>query len=162
MGSRGRLFCVVLALSSFAMGQGASKADANTKQTGAGESAKPTLSALLEANVRTEWDAFQKKDKKVYGDLLADDFVAVEDDGQGTRTKAAVLGEIDRSNIYKYYLFAIKVIPLNPDAAQVTYELTMQFPLGAQNRLKRVLISELWIKRDGQWKQRYYQETRVK
>ena len=162
MGFRGGWFCVVLAVSSFAMAQAAPKADAKASQTSAGEPANPALSALLEANVKTEWDAFQKKDKKAYGHLLADDFVAVEDDGQGQRTKAAVLGEIDRSNIYKYYLFAVKVIPLNPDAAQVTYELTMQFPLGAQNRLKRVLISELWVKRDGQWKQRYYQETRVR
>jgi hypothetical protein len=120
------------------------------------------IAALLEANVKTEWDAFQKKDKKAYSDLLADDFVAVEDDGQGQRTKAAVLGEIDRSNIYKYFLFAFKALPLNPDAALVTYELTTQFPPSAQVRLKRVLISELWVKRDGQWKQRYYQETRVK
>jgi hypothetical protein len=162
MGFRGALFCAVLALSSLAIAQAAPKPDAKASQTGAGESAPSTLSALLEANVKTEWDAFQKKDKKAYGDLLADDFVAVEDDGQGTRTKVAVLGEIDRSNIYKYYLFAFKVIPLNPDAAQVIYELTMQFPLGAQVRLKRVLICELWVKRDGHWKQRYYQETRVK
>jgi hypothetical protein len=162
MGSRGGLFCVVLALSSFAMGQAAPTATPKASQTGAGESANSTLSALLESNVKAEWDAFQKKDKKVYGHLLADDFVAVEDDGEGTRSKAAVLGEVDRSNIYKYYLFAFTVIPLNPDAAQVIYELTMQFPLGAQVRLKRVLISELWVKRDGQWKQRYYQETRVK
>ena len=117
---------------------------------------------MLEANVKTEWDAFQKKDKKAYSDLLADDFVAVEDDGQGQRTKAAVLGEIDRSNIYKYFLFSFKALPLNPDAALVTYELTTQFPPSAQVRLKRVLIVELWVKRDGQWKQRYYQETRVK
>jgi hypothetical protein len=124
--------------------------------------AQSPLSALLETNVKTEWDAFQKKDKKAYGDLLADDFVAVEDDGQGQRTKASVLGEIDRSNINKYQLFAFNATPLNSDAALVTYELTMLFPLGAQNRLKRVLIVELWVKRNGLWKQRYYQETRVK
>jgi hypothetical protein len=160
MGFRGGWFCVVLALSSLALSQAAPKAAAKASQTD--ESAKASLSNLLESNVKTEWDAFQKKDKKAYGDLLADDFVAVEDDGQGMRTKTAVLGEIDRSNISKYYLFAFKTMPLNSDAAMVTYELTMLFPLGAQNRLKRVLISELWVKRDGQWKQRYYQETRVK
>jgi len=158
MGSRGGLFCVVLALSSLAMAQAAPKATASA----AGESARPALAALLEANIKAEWDAFQKKDKKVYGDLLADDFVAVEDDGQGMRTKTAVLSEIDRSNIYKYYLFAFKVTPLNSDAAHVTYEITMQFPPGAPVRLKRVLVSELWTKREGQWKQRYYQETRVR
>jgi hypothetical protein len=158
MGSRGGLFCVVLALSSLALAQATTKSPASTTPS----APKPTLSDLLETNVKTEWDAFQKKDKKAYSDLLVDDFVAVEDDGQGQRTKAAVLGEIDRSNINKYQLFAFNATPLNSDAALVTYELTMLFPLGAQNRLKRVLIVELWVKRGGQWKQRYYQETRVK
>jgi len=157
MGFRGGLFCVVLALSSLAMAQATKKA-----ASPATSPAKSALTALLEANIKGEWDAFQKKDKKAYSDLLADDFVAVEDDGQGVRTKNTAAGEIDRSVIDKYYLFALKVIPLNPDAALVTYELTMQFPREAQVRLKRVLVSELWVKRDGQWKERYYQETRVK
>ena len=151
--------CWVLALAPFAMAQATTKGPATETKSSAAQS---PLSALLETNVKTEWDAFQKKDKKAYSDLLADDFVAVEDDGQGQRTKAAVLGEIDRSNIYKYFLFGFKALPLNPDAALVTYELTTQFPPSAQVRLKRVLISELWVKRDGQWKRRYYQETRVK
>jgi hypothetical protein len=149
----------MLALAPFAMAQATAKGPGTETKSSAAQS---TLSALLEANVKTEWDAFQKKDKKAYSDLLADEFVAVEDDGQGTRTKDAVLGEIDRSNIYKYYLFAFKAIPLNSDAALATYELTMQFFPGAQVRLKRVLIVELWVKRDGQWKQRFYQETRVR
>jgi hypothetical protein len=158
MGYRGGLSCLVLFLTTLAMAQATTKSPGGATPS----AAKSALSALLEANVKTEWDAFQKKDKKAYGDLLADDFIAVEDDGQGTRTKAAVLGEIDRSNINKYQLFAFKAIPLNSDAALVTYELTMLFPLGAPNRLKRVLIAELWVKRDSQWRQRYYQETRVK
>jgi hypothetical protein len=158
MGSRGGLPCVVLALSLLALAQATTKSPASATPS----APKSPLSTLLEANVKTEWDAFQKKDKKAYSALLADDFVAVEDDGQGMRTKAAVLAEIDRSNINKYQLFAFNATPLNSDAALVTYELTMLFPLGAQNRLKRVLIVELWVKRDGQWKERYYQETRVR
>src|SRR5215467_2532544 len=110
MGFRGGLFCVVLALSSLAMAQATKKA-----ASPATSPAKSALTALLEANIKGEWDAFQKKDKKAYSDLLADDFVAVEDDGQGMRTKNTAAGEIDRSVIDKYYLFALKVIPLNPD-----------------------------------------------
>jgi hypothetical protein len=163
MGHLGRCLALLLALASCAPAQTPGKATpGESTQSPAASADASKLAALLEANVKTEWDAFQKKDRKAYGDLLADDFVAVENDGEGTRTKAAVLREIDRSNIYKYYLFAFKTVPLNPDAALVTYELTMQFPPGALVRLKRVLVSELWIKRDGRWKQRYYQETGVK
>lgn len=124
--------------------------------------AEMKLKELLESKVKAEWDAFKNKDKKAYSDLLADDFAAVEDDSEGMRTKSAAAAEVDRSVVNNYYLFAFNMIPLEPSAALVTYEITMEFPAKAQVRYKRVLVSELWMKRDGQWKARYYQETRVK
>jgi len=137
-------------------------APAETKGSVPASASASKLQTLLEANVKAEWDAFQKKDKKAYSDLLADDFAAVEDDNQGMRTKDAAAAEVDRSNINKYNLYALKVIPINPSAALVTYELTMLFPPKVKFRFKRVLVSELWLKRDGKWLERYYQETHVR
>src|ERR1700731_3534389 len=131
-------------------------------QSTQGAQVRRQVQDLLESNVHAEWEAFKNKDKKTYSDLLADDFVAIEDDGQGTGKKSAAVSEVDRSVVSRYYLFALNILPLDPDAALVTYELTMEFPPKAQVRLKRVLVSELWLKRDGQWKMRYYQETRVR
>jgi hypothetical protein len=125
-------------------------------------STQSPLESLLEGNVKTEWEAFKNKDKKAYSDLLADDFIGIEDDSQGMRSKNKAAAEIDSSVVTSYNVFAFRVLPLNPNAALVTYELTMLFPPKAQVRFKRVLISELWLKRDGQWKMRYYQETRVR
>jgi hypothetical protein len=124
--------------------------------------ADATLHDILGSNVKTEWEAFKNRDKKAFSDLLADDFAAVEDDNQGMRTKSAAVAEIDHSVVASYNLFALRVIPISNNAALVTYELTMQFPVQAQVRFKRVLVSELWLQRDGQWKERYYQETRVR
>lgn len=120
------------------------------------------LKDMLAANVTAEWEAFKKKDKKAYDDLLADDFVGVEDDNQGQRKKAAAVAEIDRSVVNDYKLFAVSVTPLAPNSALVTYELTLLFPPKAAVRFKRVLVAEIWIKRNGQWKERYYQETHVR
>jgi hypothetical protein len=122
----------------------------------------PPLATLLEANVKTEWEAFKNKDKTAYNSLLADDFAAVEDDSQGMRNRDAAAAEVDRSVVTKYFIFALHVLPLNANAALVTYELTMQFPPTAAVRFKRVLVSELWLKRDKEWKMRYYQETKVR
>lgn len=124
--------------------------------------AAPTLEKLLGDNVKAEWEAFKNKDKNAYSELLTDDFVGVEDDNQGQRVKYQAINEIDRSVVNSYNLFALKVVPLNPDAALVTYELTMIFPPQAAVRFKRVLVSEIWVKRNGQWKERYYQETHVR
>jgi len=120
------------------------------------------LKSMFEAKVRAEWDALKKKDKKAYGDLLADDYQGVEVDGQGERTKAQAINEVAASNVFDYTLWGLKVIPLGSDAALVIYESTMQFPPKSVLRYSRVYIAEIWVKRDGEWKELHYQETHVK
>lgn len=124
--------------------------------------AQTPLEKLLEENVKAEWEAFKNKDKKAYGDLLAEDWFGVEDDNNGQRVKWQAVKEVDVSVVNSYNLFALKVLPLNPNAALVTYELTMMFPPRAVVRFKRVLVSEIWVKSEGHWKERYYQETHVR
>jgi hypothetical protein len=153
-----RCACLALMLGCFAWTQ---QPAATSKQPDTSPS-KTKLKELLEANITAEWEAFKKKDKKAYSDLLADDFAAVEDDNQGMRTKSAAASEVDRSVVNNYHLFALTVIPLEPNSALVTYELTLEFPAKALVRFKRVLVSEIWVRRNGQWKERYYQETHVR
>ena len=117
---------------------------------------------VLGARVKSEWEALKNKDKQAFSDLLADEFVGVEADDQGTRTKAKAVNELDHGNIYNYSLFGLSVVRLGPDAALATYEVTMEFPRKAQSRYLRVYVSEIWINRDGTWKLRHYQETHVR
>jgi len=159
MRGRGILLGIVL-ISSFGFAQQSHGASAtNDKASPAGQK----LEATLAANVKTEWDAFKNRNKKAYSDLLADDFIAVEEDGEGTRTRYKAASEVDSSNVSNYDERFLKVFPLSPNAALVTYELTFIFPAKAQVRFKRVYISEIWVKQaDNQWKLRHYQETSVK
>ncbi len=120
------------------------------------------LAAVLESKVRAEWDAFKNKDKKAYGDLLADDFLGVETDGEGARNKIHMVNEIERSALHNYGLSAFQLITVAPDAALVTYEISMEFSPKSTQRFLRIWATELWLKQEGQWKARYYQETRVK
>jgi len=155
--------CVAVALASLAFAQQApTKAKTEQGKKPSRASAQRDVKDILESKVKAEWEAFKKKDKKAYSDLLADDFVAVEDDGEGERNKIHAVNEVDASNIYNYSLAFFQLLPLAPDVAFVRYEITMEFPPKAVNRYKRVLVGELWLKRGGQWKERHYQETRVK
>lgn len=104
----------------------------------------------------------QNKDRKAYGELLADDYQGVEVDGRGERNRIQAVNEVAETNVFNYTLFGFKLIPAGPDAALVIYEVTMQFPPKSVARYSRVYISELWIKRAGQWKEVHYQETHVK
>jgi uncharacterized protein (TIGR02246 family) len=122
----------------------------------------PALKNMFEAEVKTEWEALKNKDRKAYADLLADDYEGVEVDGRGERNKVQSVNDLADTNAFNYTLERLKLIPLGPDAAFVIYEVTMQFPPKAQLRYSRVYITELWVKRDGQWKELHYQETHVK
>lgn len=115
-----------------------------------------------EARVKTEWEALKNKDKKAYAEVLDDDYEGVEVDGKGERTKIQTLNELATGNVANYTLWGLSVTPVGQDAALVTYEVTMQFPPKSAIRLSRVYISELWMKRAGQWKEVHYQETHVK
>lgn len=154
------LACVAL-LTGFAAGQqpSASGPPAVGTQASPGDS---SLKALFESKVKAEWEALKKRDKQAYGDLLADDYQGVETDGRGERNKIQAINELAETNVTTYTLWGLKVIPLNPDAVFVIYEVTMQFPPRSQLRYSRIYVGALWVKQGGEWKELHYQETHVK
>jgi hypothetical protein len=127
-----------------------------------GISVDPKMKDMFEAKIKAEWEALKSKDKKSYAELLDDDYQGVEVDGKGERNKTQAINELAEQNSFNYTLWGYKLIPLGADAALAIYESTLQFPPTAQIRYSRVLISEVWVKRAGQWKELHYQETRVK
>ncbi|HEY6339065.1 MAG TPA: nuclear transport factor 2 family protein [Candidatus Sulfotelmatobacter sp.] len=125
-------------------------------------SADSALNEMFQAKIKIEWEALKNKDKTAYAELLADDYQGVEVDGKGERNKIQALNELTDQNVFNYTLWGFKLIPLGGDAAFVIYESTVQYPPKAQIRYSRVYITELWVKRAGQWKEVHYQETHVK
>ncbi len=67
---------------------------------------------MFDAKIKAEWEALKNKDKKAYGDLLADDYQGVEVDGRGERTKIQAINELADTNVSNYTLWGLKVIPL--------------------------------------------------
>jgi hypothetical protein len=153
------LACLIL-LGCSALAQQPSPAKAGkSKQTSAPGS---ELKDMFEAKIKTEWEALKNKDKKTYGELLADEYQGVEEDGRGERNRIQAINEVSETNVFNYTLWGLKVTPLGEDAVFVVYEVTMQFPPRAQVRYSRVYIGALWVKRGAQWKELHYQETHVK
>jgi uncharacterized protein (TIGR02246 family) len=126
------------------------------------DSTQTKLAALLEARVRAAWETFKTRDKDRYAEFLADDFQAVESDGEGERSRPRILREVERSMYTDYLLQLFQVQPLGPDYAFVTYEATIQFPTGVGTRYKRIFVGELWTEENGNWKMKRYQETPVR
>jgi uncharacterized protein (TIGR02246 family) len=126
------------------------------------DSTQKNLAALLEARVRAAWEIFKLRDKDMYAEFLADDFQAVEADGEGERSRPRILREVEHSMYTDYLLQLFQVQPLGPDYAFVTYEATIQFPAEAGTRYKRIFVGELWTEENGNWKMKRYQETSVR
>jgi hypothetical protein len=153
---------LALALPCFALAQ--HPAAANKAPTAPSSSAAPrsALAGMLEERVRAAWAAFKNKDKDGYANFLADDFQAVEADGEGERTRLQVLREVEHCMYIDYLLQFFQVQPLGSDYAFVTYESTMRFPKNSALRFRRVFVGELWTQRNAQWKMLRYQETLVR
>ena len=153
----------VVSIASFAWAQQSptppKPVDSRPSSNASGES---DLRDMFEAKIKAEWDALKNKDRKAYGALLADEYQGVEVDNRGERNKIQAINEMADANVVDYTIWGYKLIPLGPDAAFLIYEVTMQFPPKSAVRFSRVYITELWVKRGGEWKELHYQETHVR
>ncbi|HUK52960.1 MAG TPA: nuclear transport factor 2 family protein [Candidatus Binatia bacterium] len=124
--------------------------------------ASKELTDQFDARIRAEWDAIARKDKQALDEMLDENYVAVEADREGERFRGKVLNELDRSSVTQATLSSLKVTALGPDSVFVRYEVLMAFPPGSTQRFLKVLVGEIWVQRNGQWKALHYQETPVK
>ncbi len=147
-----------LVLGGFVFAQKPQQASNPAAQT----SAPQELTNVLNAKIKAEWQAIKDKDQKAYGDLLTEEYVAVEADGGGERYKWKALSELQESAVADFTLSFLKVTPLCADAAFARYEVFVKFPPKSTVRFEKILVGEIWVKREGQWKALHYQETRVK
>jgi len=145
-------------MGSFAFAQ---KPEGTNKQAAKTTTAQE-LTNLLDGKIKAEWQAIKAKDQKAYGDLLTEDFVGVEADAQGERYKWKALSELQQSSVAEFTLSFLKVTPLCPDTAFARYEVFIKFPPKSAVPFEKILVGEIWVKRNGQWKAMHYQETRVK
>jgi hypothetical protein len=150
--------CAAFLTGSFVFGQ--------QPQSGTSQPTKSTAQAeltnMFDAKIKAEWEAIKKRDQKAYGDFLTDDFIGVEADREGERYKWKAQMELQESAVTDFTLSFLKVTPLCPEAAFVRYEVFIKFPPKSAVPFEKILVGELWVKREGQWKVLHYQETKVK
>ena len=150
--------CAAFVLGCFVFGQQSESGNNQTPKS----TAQADLTNLLDAKIKAEWQAIKNKDQKALGELLTDDYIGVEADREGERYKWKALSELQSSAVTDYTLSFLKVTSLGPEAAFVRYEVFIRFPPKSLVPFEKILVGEIWVKRDGQWKLLHYQETRVK
>lgn len=121
-----------------------------------------SLGKILEAKDRKSWEDYKNKNKAAFADTLADGFAEVTDGAEGIFGKDTELSEMDHFKLNRYELKDFKVKPLGSTAALVTYSAEYSGTYDNSPIAMKTVYGEVWVKRGGDWKQLWAQETKLK
>ena len=129
-----------------------SKSEASAESAALTEAIRPRLLAI--------WEHYKNHEAEAHNALLADDYQAVFPDGT-LHNRKPTPQEMAQAPLTAYSLVQVKAAPLGPDAALVTYTAEVDGPSGGKIIHVAYQVGEVWVRRAGEWKCRYYHGTPV-
>ena len=125
-------------------------------------SSKPLspLEQSLIANTKAVPEAQKSKNVDFLKRTLTDDFVFVGSEGR-LHDKEEIIETARDGELKDYYTYNLRVVPVDDEAAVVTYDCIIHMPEGdAPGMAPRYQhISDLWVKQDDQWRLKFQQAT---
>ncbi len=134
------------------------EAPSMNKTADTGESS--ALTEAIRPRLLAIWEHYKKQEADAHNALLADDYQAVFPDGS-LHNRKPTAQEIAQAPLTAYVLVQVKAVPLAPDVALVTYTAEVDGPSGGKMIHVTYQVGEVWVKRAGEWKCRYYHGTPV-
>ena len=129
---------------------------------GRGMPSKPLspLEQTLIANTNAVPEAQKSKNVDFLKRTLTDDFVSVGSEGK-LHDKEEMVESARDGELKDYYTYNLRVLPVDDEAAVVTYDCIIHMPEGdAPGMAPRYQhISDLWVKQDDQWRLKFQQAT---
>jgi hypothetical protein len=114
-----------------------------------------TLIGQSEAVARAQ----KTKDLESLRRLLTDDFERVGSEG-GLHDKSDILDDAREGRLEDYHLYDFQVLPLDENAAIVTYDAVIQMPEEDEGPAPRYQhFSDVWVQQADQWRLRFQQAT---
>src|SRR5712691_11066196 len=114
--------------------------------------------AEIIAKEKAGWDAVKKKDWDAFGKTLASDYIEVLDDG--VHDKAGTLTAIKNFDLTDVTFTDWKMLTIDKDAVIIIYSATVKATLKGQAVPPGPYReASVYVNRDGQWLNVYYQET---
>jgi len=125
-------------------------------------SSKPLspLEQTLIANTKAVPEAQKSKNVDFLKRTLTEDFVFVGSEGR-LHDKEEIIVTARDGELKYYYTYNLRVVPVDDEAAVVTYDCIIHMPEGdAPGMAPRYQhISDLWVKQDDQWRLKFQQAT---
>ncbi len=123
------------------------------------KSLSPLEQALI-ANTKAVPEAQKKKDVNFLKRTLTDDFQQVGSEGK-LHDKGEIVDDAREGKLQDYSVYNAKVLPVDENAAIVTYDCIIHMPEGDAPLMapRYQHISDLWVKQGEQWRLRFQQAT---
>ena len=122
--------------------------------------AKPAFAEELIAKERQVWEAYRVRDAKALGQLLAEDFYAIEDVDGEIMTKKEALEGLNGLDLKNFQMENFKVFKINEGSAIVRYKVKVTGEAKSHPMTSHwSMVSSVWVKRSGKWQNLSYQET---
>jgi hypothetical protein len=137
----------------------------NTNANSNANTSMPKTAAPSEADMiakeKATWDTLKKKDYDAFANMLASDFIEVND--QGVFDKPGVMANVKDFNLTDVTYSDWKMLPIDNDAVILTYSLNVTATFkGEAVPPGPYRAAAAWVNREGKWLGFYYQETLVK
>ncbi len=157
---RNSCLCIVLLLiAGIAVGANPGKlADQPGAKSRATSAASPSLTELLLAKEKSLPEAQKHKDLNFFKDITTDDFLEVAADAK-VYTKEEMMEGLNSVDLQTYSIYDPKVIPLNGNAAVVTYDAIVQMTIGDEPAPRYQHVSSVWVNQGGKWLLKFQQAT---
>lgn len=123
--------------------------------------ATPTpADSALQDQERQIWDALKRQDYDAFGQMLADEFIYVTNDG--LHDKAATIKAVKDYAPSEINFSEWKVIPIDQDASVVAYQVTQKATANGKPLPETPFrAASVWVKRGGKWVAIFHQDTDI-
>jgi hypothetical protein len=156
------VFLLVLAVANLAASDdtkpAVNSASAPTAKPGSPATASSSLTDLLLGQEKSLPEAQKRKDVNFFKNITTDDFLEVAADAK-VYTRDELLEALNVVDMQNYSIYDAKVIPLNENAAVVTYDAIVQMSVGDERAPRYQHVSSVWVNQGGKWLLKFQQAT---
>lgn len=117
-----------------------------------------SLTELLLAKEKSLPEAQKRKDVDFFKSITTEDFLEVAPDAK-VYSKDEMMEGLNVVNLENYSIYDAKVLPLNDNAAVVTYDAIVQMSIGDEHAPRYQHVSSVWVNQGGKWLLKFQQAT---
>ena len=127
-------------------------------KSGSPATSSSPLTDLLLSKEKSLPEAQKRKDLDYFKNITTNDFLEVAADAK-VYTRDELLEALNVVDLQNYSIYNAKVLPLDNNAAVVTYDAIVQMTVGDEHAPRYQHVSSVWVNQNGKWLLKFQQAT---